>query len=290
LKRKEFIKSGIILTAATATSMKLSVLNTLFADNKTTKLMPVLFVGHGNPMNAIEENEFSLAWKKLGKELPKPNAVLCISAHWLTKGTWVTAMEKPKTIHDFGGFPDKLFQQQYPAPGAPRFAKETITLIQTTRVNEDYNWGLDHGTWSVLLPMYPQAEIPVYQLSLDYTKNPQYHYNLAKELFELRKKGVLIIGSGNIVHNLSRLKWTNDAFDWALEFDAQVKKLIDQNDFQSLINYEKLGEAAKLSVPANDHYLPLLYSLALKCANDNITYFNDKVLMGAVSMRSLLIH
>ena len=198
-------------------------------------------------------------------------------------------MEKPKTIHDFDGFPDKLFRQEYPAPGTPAFAKETINTVNKTKIKQDFEWGLDHGTWSVLLPMYPQADIPVYQLSIDYTKGAQYHFDLAKELFELRKKGVLIIGSGNIVHNLSRLKWIDGAYDWATEFDTLTKKLIDNNDFQSLINYDKLGEAAKLSVPTNEHYLPLLYALALKSDKDNIFYFNDKVTMGSISMRSLLI-
>ncbi len=251
--------------------------------------MPVLFVGHGNPMNAIELNEYHRSWKKLGKDLPKPKAILCISAHWLTKGTWVTAMERPRTIHDFGGFPDELFAVKYPAPGSPEFAKETQKLIAKTKVQPDLEWGLDHGTWSVLLPMYPEAGIPVFQMSIDYSKPPQYHYELAKELSSLREKGVLIIGSGNIVHNLGMIDWSGKAYDWTIEFDSKIKDFIDGRDHQSIIHYEKLGKIAQLAVPTNDHYLPLLYSLALQEKNEYVSYFNEKYEMGSLSMRSLII-
>ncbi len=258
---------------------------TAFSDEQ----MPALFIGHGSPMNAIEDNEFSKAWFELGKQLPKPKAILCISAHWLTKGTKVTAMEQPRTIHDFGGFPPELFAQQYPAKGASQFAKETQQLVSSTAVQSDFEWGLDHGTWSVLLPMYPKADIPVYQLSIDYTQPPQYHYNLAKELKMLRQKGVLIIGSGNIVHNLGMLDFSGKTFDWAIEFDEKIKQLITAKNHAPIINYNSLGKAAQYAVPTNDHYLPLLYTLALQEPKEEVTYFNEKTQMGAVSMRSLII-
>lgn len=252
--------------------------------------MPVLFVGHGSPMNAIEDNEFHKSWVELGKSLPKPKAILCISAHWLTRGTKVTAMDQPRTIHDFGGFPETLFAQQYPVKGAKEFAKETKSLIKQTTVQEDFEWGLDHGTWSILLPMYPKADIPVYQLSLDYTQPPQYHYNLAKELQALRKKGVLIIGSGNIVHNLGMLNFSGKTFDWAIEFDQKIKQLIDTRNHKPIINYNELGRAAQYAVPSNDHYLPLLYTLALQGEKEEVNYFNEVTQMGSVSMRSLIIN
>ena len=262
----------------------------------TEEKMPVLFVGHGNPMNAIEKNEYHNKWTELGKTLPRPKAILCISAHWLSSGTRVTAMEKPKTIHDFGGFPQELFDAQYPAMGSPDLAKETQGLITKTKVQSDFEWGLDHGTWSVLLPMYPKADIPVFQLSIDYTQPPQFHYELAKELSALRKKGVLIIGSGNIVHNLGMIDWSGPngslrgkAFDWAIEFDQKIKNYIDTGDHSSIVNYEKLGSISKLAIPTNEHYLPLLYSLALQEKNDSISYFNEKCEMGSISMRSLKI-
>lgn len=251
-------------------------------------IMPVLFIGHGNPMNAIEDNEHSRSWKNIASTLPKPRAILCISAHWETKGTFVTAMEKPRTIHDFGGFPQALFDAQYPAPGAPELAKETAMNITKASVGLDSSWGLDHGAWSVLLPMFPEADIPVLQLSLDFSKPPNYHYELAKELATLRERGVLIIGSGNIVHNLRMIQWGGGKYDWAEEFDSKVKQYIDSGNHQPLIEYEQLGNAAKLSVPTNEHYLPMLYVLAL--ANTGIpTYFNDTVELGSISMRSFIV-
>jgi 4,5-DOPA dioxygenase extradiol len=251
--------------------------------------MPVLFIGHGNPMNAIEQNEYHASWSQLGKELPRPKAILCISAHWLTRGTQVTAMERPETIHDFAGFPKELFAVKYPAPGSPEFAKEVQTIVKRAAVLPDLEWGLDHGTWSVLLPMFPKAGIPVFQLSLDYSRPPQYHYELAKELSSLREKGVLIIGSGNIVHNLRMVDWGGKAYDWTIEFDSRIKKFIDERDHQSVIHYEKLGRIAQLAVPTNDHYLPLVYILALEEKNETISYFNEKCEMGSLSMRSFKI-
>jgi 4,5-DOPA dioxygenase extradiol len=252
-------------------------------------IMPVLFVGHGSPMNAIEKNAYHNKWIELGKTLPKPKAILVVSAHWLTKGTKVTAMEKPKTIHDFGGFPQELFDAQYPANGSPEFAKRTEALVTKTKIELDFEWGLDHGTWSVLLPMYPKADIPVFQLSIDYSQPPQYHYDLAKELSALRKKGVLIIGSGNIVHNLGMVDWAGKVYDWAIEFDEKIKKFIDERNHSEIINYEKMGSIAKLAVPTNDHYLPLLYTLALQQKNETISYFNETCEMGSISMRSVRI-
>jgi 4,5-DOPA dioxygenase extradiol len=200
-------------------------------------------------------------------------------------------MERPKTIHDFGGFPKALFDQQYPAPGSAELAKDTMSLIKSTNVKDDYQWGLDHGTWSVLLPMYPKADIPVLQLSIDYSKPPQYHYDLAKELKELRKKGVLIMGSGNIVHNLGMIDFENKTkFDWAYEFDEKIKSFIDKGDHESVIRYDKMGSIARMAVPTNDHYLPLMYSLGLQDKKDKISYFNDKMDAGSISMRSILIN
>ena len=254
------------------------------------KKMPVLFVGHGNPMYAISDNKYSKVWRELGKKLILPKAVLCVSAHWLTKGTYVTMMDKPKTIHDFYGFPDELFQVEYPADGAKEYGKETIDGVKSAKVEEDYEWGLDHGAWSVLMNMYPEASVPVYQMSVDYRKPAEYHFNLAKELSFLRNKGVLIVASGNVVHNLRMVKWEEGAkpFDWAVEFDEIVKKSIEEDNPKVLVEYEKLGEVARLSHPSNDHYLPLMYTLGLRDKSDGVEFFNDSVDMGSMSMRSVI--
>lgn len=255
--------------------------------------MPVLFIGHGSPMNGIEDNEFSERWKQMAKEIPTPAAVLVISAHWFTKGTHVTSMDFPKTIHDFGGFPQALFDVQYPAPGNPVLAMETANLIHSTQVELDHDWGLDHGAWTVVRRMYPEANIPVLQLSIDYTKPPSYHYEIGKELNELRKKGVLIIGSGNMVHNLRMISWDrlheNYGFDWALAMNDTFKHLILSGDVRRLINYESLGAEARLAIPTPEHYLPLLYSLGLKGSNDEVSFFNDKPVAGSLTMTSVLI-
>ncbi len=256
--------------------------------------MPVLFIGHGSPMNGIEDNIFSRNWAQLAKDIPTPTAVLVISAHWLSRGTKITAMDFPKTIHDFGGFPEELFAVQYPAPGNPELAKETASIIQTTKVELDHDWGLDHGTWTVVRHMYPNANIPVLQLSIDYTKGPQWHYELAKEINALRKKGVLIIGSGNMVHNLRMVAWDklNEpayGFDWAIAMNEKFKDLISGGDFKPLINYETLGTAAKLAIPTPEHYLPLLYTLGLKNSKDSISFFNDKAVGGSLTMTSVKI-
>jgi 4,5-DOPA dioxygenase extradiol len=274
--------------------MKLKELNNITASFNSTEQMPVLFLGHGSPMNAIEENEFVKGFRETGKTIPKPNAILCISAHWETKGTFVTAMDKPKTIHDFGGFPQALFDVQYPAPGSPELAKETKSIITKTELGLDENWGLDHGAWSVIKHLYPAADVPVIEMSLDYTKPPQYHYELAKELFSLRNKGVLIIGSGNMVHNLRMLAWDNMntdnfGYDWAIEAGTKMKQLILNGDYNPLINYSAQGRAFDLSIPSPEHYLPLLYTLALKKENDKVSLFNDKAVGGSLTMTSVKI-
>lgn len=256
--------------------------------------MPVLFIGHGSPMNAIEDNEFSKRWQKMGKEIPTPKAVVVVSAHWLTKGTQVTAMPNPKTIHDFGGFPQALFDVQYPAPGSPELATEIQKLITNPAVELDHDWGLDHGTWSVVKHMYPDADIPVLQLSIDYYKPATYHYELAKQLLSLRKKGVLIIGSGNMVHNLRMVAWDklNEpeyGFDWALEMNDIFKNKILNGFHKELIQYEKLHKAATLAIPTPDHYYPLLYILALQTSNDKVEFFNDKAVGGSLTMTSVKI-
>ncbi|OGS60507.1 MAG: 4,5-DOPA dioxygenase extradiol [Flavobacteria bacterium GWF1_32_7] len=256
--------------------------------------MPVLFIGHGSPMNAIEDNEFSKRWQQMGKEIPTPKAVVVISAHWLTKGTLVTAMPNPKTIHDFGGFPQALFDVQYPAPGSPELASEIQKLITNPAVELDHDWGLDHGTWSVVKHMYPDADIPVLQLSIDYYKPAAYHYELAKQLLSLRKNGVLIIGSGNMVHNLRMVAWDklNEpefGFDWALEMNDVFKNKISNGFHKELTQYEKLHKSATLAIPSPDHYYPLLYILALQTDNDKVEFFNDKVVGGSLTMTSVKI-
>ncbi len=250
-----------------------------------------MFVGHGTPMNAIVQNDFHKKWQSLGSQLPEPQAILVISAHWLTnKLTKVTAMSTPKTIHDFGGFPQELFEQQYPAPGSPEMAKLTVNEIHSTVVHEDMEWGLDHGTWSVLKPMFPEAQIPVYQLSIDITKPIEFHYKLGKELRALRRKGVLIIGSGNIVHNLSKLEYGKRPYDWAIDFDEKIKQFIDNRDFESVVNFHKLGNLTKLAHPTYEHLLPLMYTLGAIEDKESIEYFNDSFDLGAISMRSLLVN
>ncbi len=291
MQRKHFIK---IIAGTTG-------MITLGSFNKITNLleeqdetMPVLFIGHGSPMNGIEDNEFSQRWVAMGKEISVPKAVLCISAHWLTSGTHITAMENPKTIHDFGGFPQELFNVQYPAPGNPELASEIAGIVKKVGVGLDHEWGLDHGTWSVIKNMYPLANIPVLQLSIDYNQPMQYHYDLARELASLRKKGVLIIGSGNMIHNLRMVAWDkmevpNYGYDWAIEMHANFKKLITDKNHAALIDYTKLGQAAMLSIPTPDHYIPLLYSLALQTDKDEVSFFNDKLVAGSLNMTSVKI-
>jgi Uncharacterized conserved protein len=259
-----------------------------------TERMPVLFVGHGSPMYAIEENEFVQTWQNLGKTLPTPKAIICISAHWQTHGTQVTAMQNPPTIHDFGGFSKKLFEVEYPAPGSPELAKEVIQTVFSSVVTPDQKWGLDHGAWSVIRRIYPQADIPIIEMSLNYNKSPREHYELAKELAAFRDKGVLIIGSGNIVHNLRQVTWDKPddeeyGYEWTTEANETIKKHIRENNHKKLIDYNLLGKEVQMAVPTPDHYLPLLYALALKNEHEEISFFNDKAVMGSLSMTSIKI-
>jgi 4,5-DOPA dioxygenase extradiol len=254
-------------------------------------MMPVLFIGHGSPMNAIEENKFTAGWRSVVATMPRPKAILCISAHWESCGTMITSMDKPRTIHDFGGFPQKLYEVQYPAAGNPALATEIIAAHPERPVLPDMRWGLDHGSWSILNQMYPDASVPVLQMSLDYRKSAMEHYEFAKDLATLRDQGVLIIGSGNLVHNLRAVDWSGqtEGFDWAMEADHKFKKLIAGNDHPQLIDYQSLGKEVAMAVPTPEHFLPLLYVLALQRDNEQVTFFNDKLVMGSLSMTSLKI-
>ncbi|WP_268846544.1 4,5-DOPA dioxygenase extradiol [Flavobacterium aestivum] len=259
-----------------------------------TEKMPVLFLGHGSPMNAIEENQFVTGFRNLAKTLQKPNAILCISAHWFTNGTKVTAMEMPRTIHDFGGFPQELFEVQYPAKGSPELAIITQELLSPTAVELDQHWGLDHGAWSVIKHLYPNADVPVIQMSIDYTKSGQYHFELAQKLSALRNKGILIVGSGNIIHNLRLVDFhnfdkDNYGYDWAIEAKESINNYLVNENFQPLIDFEKQSKAFQLSIPTPDHYLPLIYTLGLKGKSEELSLFNDKLVAGSLSMTSVKI-
>ena len=258
--------------------------------------MPVLFLGHGSPMNAIEDNEYRRSWQALGAEfgakLPRPQLILCISAHWLTQGWWLTGMEKPKTIHDFGGFPQELFDQQYPAPGAPAVANEISAGIAQPPVGVDAkDWGFDHGTWSVLKPMFPMADIPVMQLSMDYARPPAEHFVLGQQLRGLRERGVLIVGSGNIVHNLRAARFgtpANQAYDWAVEFDKTVAEQVEKGDLAGLADFQKMGSVAQLAHPTYDHYLPLLHAAGAADPQEPVRFFNTNYQAASISMRSVV--
>lgn len=251
--------------------------------------MPALFIGHGSPMNAIEDNEFSRAWQETAKLLPVPEAILCISAHWETHGTHIGDMQSPRTIHDFYGFPSPLFAMQYPAPGSPQLAQRVMNLVGDRTVQADESWGLDHGTWSVLCRMYPQADIPVVQLSLDRDLSPEEHYSLGRQLGQLRREGVLVMGSGNMVHNLRIMIWEDTAFDWAVEYDSMLEQWILEDDHDAIIHYERHGEAALLAVNSREHYLPLLYSLAVKEKDEPVSFFTERIWGGSLSMRCVRI-
>lgn len=278
----------------TGAALKVSSLRELSQNFEATEKFPVLFLGHGSPMNAIEENEFVDGFRNIGRTLEKPTAILVISAHWETRGTFVTAMENPPTIHDFGGFPQALFDVQYPAPGSPTLAQETKRIITKTDVLLDNKWGLDHGAWSVVKHLYPDAAVPVVQMSIDYTQPASYHYELAKELASLRHKGVLIIGSGNMVHNLRMVAWdklneSGFAWEWALEAKEKMKQYIMEGNHHALIDFKNQGKAFDLAIPTPEHYLPLIYSLALKDKQDDLFLFNDNSVGGSLAMTSLKI-
>ncbi len=269
------------------------------ASLKKSERMPVLFLGHGSPMNALGDNEYRRSWQALGAEfgskLPRPQLILCISAHWLTEGWWLTAMAQPKTIHDFGGFPQELFDQQYPAPGDPA-AAQALSLLVRQRASAPLGldvgeWGLDHGCWSVLKPMFPAADIPVIQLSMDYSRAPDEHYALAQQLKALRDRGVLIVGSGNIVHNLRQMQrgaTGSQAYDWALEFDQTIGGYLQQGNLAALQGFQKLGQVAKMAHPTHEHYLPLLYAAGAVEAREPMRFFNTSFQAGSISMRSVV--
>jgi len=248
--------------------------------------MPVLFVGHGSPMNAIEDNAFSRAWGRLGKGLPRPEAILSVSAHWESHGSRVTAVPMPRTIHDFYGFPRELYAQTYPAPGSPDLAREVAGLVGGAGLDKE--WGLDHGTWVVLKHLFPKADVPVVQLSLNMEKAPRSHYELAARLAPLRERGVLVMGSGNVVHNLGLASDREDAYDWAVEFDGTVERLVLEGDHDSLIDYGSLGEASRLSVPTNEHYLPMLYALGLREKDEPVHFLTERFALASISMRSIV--
>lgn len=290
MKRKDFLRLSLL------TMTGLESIEQLLGSEKThAKKMPALFVGHGSPMNAIDDNLFSRKWAEIGHSMDKPKAILCISAHWYVRGTYVTAMPKPKTIHDFGGFPDELYRVQYPAKGNPELAAEIAHALQQHQAGLDMEWGLDHGTWSILNKMYPLADVPVLQLSIDYTKPPEWHYALAKELEYLRNKGVMIIGSGNMVHNLRMVAWdkineVGYGYDWAIEINEIFKKHLTNKNDQALIHFQKLGSAAQMAIPTPDHFLPMIYIMALRDNNDQIQFFNDKAQAGSLTMTSFVYH
>ena len=251
--------------------------------------MPIIFIGHGSPMNAIEDNEFSHAWIIAGKALPQPKAILCVSAHWETKGTQVTAMDKPRTIYDFYGFPPELYAMKYPALGSPELAHRIGNLVGGSEITLSLTWGLDHGTWSVLSRLFPEADMPVIQLSLDMDKTAQAHYDLGRQLVPLRDEGILILGSGNIVHNLGMVVFEDVAFDWAVEFDGKVKQWILDDNHEPIIQYNKQGRIAALAINSAEHYKPLLYVLGAKEPGEPVSFFADKVWGGSLSMRSIKI-
>jgi 4,5-DOPA dioxygenase extradiol len=253
--------------------------------------LPAVFFGHGSPMNTLEQNHYTDAWRRIGTSIPKPKAILCVSAHWMTRGTAVTAMDKPRTIHDFGGFPQALFEVQYPAPGDPALALRVRELLAPVDIQLDRAWGLDHGTWSVLAHVFPAAEIPVVQLSLDASLSPRSHYELAAQLAPLRAEGVLIVGSGNVIHNLGRMQWADDAapYDWATRFNEQVRDHLLAHNHQALIDYLALGESARRSVPTIEHYLPLLYVIAQQGGDEMISLPVDGIEYGSIGMLTAVV-
>ena len=252
--------------------------------------MPAIFFGHGNPMNALLKNDWTDAWAAIGRTNETPRAILCVSAHWYLPATLVTAMTAPRTIHDFGGFPRELFQVQYPAPGDPELAQQVRELLKPIDVGMDQSWGLDHGTWSVLCHVFPNADVPIVQLSIDENQPPQFHFDLGRRLRPLRDEGILICGSGNLVHNLHTYAWGRhklEPYDWAVSFEATARELMQKGNFEPLINYDTLGRDALLSIPTPDHYLPLLYVLGAARANDTISFPVEGVDGGSISMLTI---
>ena len=256
------------------------------------EILPAIFFGHGNPMNAVSDNIYTAGWRKIGEQTPRPKAILSISAHWFVPGTGVTIGTAPKTIHDFGGFPRELYQVQYPAPGDPELARRVHKMLQPLPVSFDSSWGLDHGTWSVLTHAYPDANVPVVQLSIDETQPASFHFEIGRRLAPLRAEGVLIVGSGNLVHNLHAYAWGRhmpDPFDWAIRFEQEAKQMMVAGEYKPLIDYEKLGPEAKLSIPTPDHYLPLLYVIGARQAGEAISFPVEGVDGGSISMLTVQV-
>jgi 4,5-DOPA dioxygenase extradiol len=254
--------------------------------------MPAIFFGHGNPMNALQQNQWTAAWANIGKTIPRPRGVLCISAHWFLPATLINDRKAPRTIHDFGGFPPELYEVQYPAPGDPNLARRVLRLLAPLPVHVDSSWGLDHGTWSVFRHVYPDADVPIVQLSIDETEPAAFHFEIGRQLAPLREEGILIAGSGNLVHNLHAYAWGQHApklFDWAVRFEALAKDLMILGDSEPLINYENLGRDAHRAIPTPDHYLPLLYVLGTRRKADSVTFPVEGVDGGSVSMLSVRI-
>jgi len=291
---------GAWAAAMTTSSAPINLSANAFAGLTKSPRMPVMFVGHGSPMNAIEDNPYRRSWQALGAQFgagpgakyPTPQLILCVSAHWLTRGWWMTGMAQPKTIHDFGGFPQALFDQQYPAPGAPVAAKSIAQSITVPPIGlDDHEWGLDHGTWSVIKPMFPAATIPVVQLSMDYGRAPSEHFALGQQLAKLRDYGVLLVGSGNIVHNLRTMRMQapgSKAYDWAIEFDRVTAEILQSGNNARLNDFQKLGQVATLAHPTYEHYLPLLYAAGAVASNEPVRFFNDDMAMASISMRSTM--
>jgi len=294
MNRKDFLKVvGLASLSLSMTSLK--DLADYTEDLPLAEKTPLFFLGHGSPMNAIEENQFVEGFRNMAKTFAKPKAILCVSAHWLTQGTKVTAMSNPRTIHDFGGFPKELFEVQYPAKGSPELAKQTKEALTPTAVDLDEKWGLDHGAWSVLKHFYPEADVPVIQMSIDYYQPASYHFELAQKLQSLREKGILIVGSGNIIHNLGLVDFRNIdkdnyGFDWAVEARELTNKYLLDGDFKTLVEYQKLPKSVQLAVPTPDHYFPLIYTLGLKTPKETLSLFNDKLVGGSLSMTSVKIN
>jgi 4,5-DOPA dioxygenase extradiol len=295
LRRHLMAAAGAILTGGTLMNESVQAAAGLQSLAKSPRL-PVLFLGHGSPMNAIEDNEYRRSWQALGAEfgktLPRPQLILCVSAHWLTRGWYLTGMAQPKTIHDFGGFPQALFDQRFPAPGAPEVARQIAEGIRQPKVGLDASeWGFDHGTWSVLKPMFPKADIPVLQLSMDYGRPPAEHFALGQQLKGLRERGVLIVGSGNIVHNLRAVRrdaGANQAYDWAVEFDSRVAPQLQKGELAALADFQKLGPLAQMAHPTYDHYLPLLHAAGAVDAKEPVRFFNANYQSASISMRSVV--
>lgn len=292
MHRKQFLQQLLALPILSKLPTT-HTMNNFVQQLHTSPTMPLLFLGHGNPMNAIEENDFVQGFRQVAQQIPTPQAVLCISAHWETKGTYVTAMAQPKTIHDFYGFPPALFEVNYPAPGHPALANEIANTVTAQHIQLDHDWGLDHGTWSVVKHLYPKANIPVLQLSLNVNQTPQQHYQFAQSLQWLRQRGVLIIGSGNMVHNLGLVAWNKlnqpFAFDWATEAQQIMNQCILQGQHTSLVHYAQQGKAFQLAIPTPEHFLPLLYILALQNKNEQVALFNNQPVGGSLSMTSVIV-